>query len=160
MASLHPTLWLHRDRLQECGGNHYSNVSPATASWSAVDICSRETGTSSSSSRSFNFTVLHRPAMSAGQGHKGLALGPPKTLSGEARHVDLGLPAWPGSSHNEHVSTVSRRRRRRCTPTTSLVFSRPDVVALNPDRMTKRFGQLVETCWYATPDSKTCVMFA
>lgn len=79
------------------------------------------------------------------RGHKGLMLTAPKTASGTARKIDVGLQAvgvllahrlaqdavrveW-GSSYSDH----------------GLVFARPSGDPQHPERVTKRFGQLVKS---------------
>ena len=75
--------------------------------------------------------------------HHGILFGPPKTTSGEARRVDLGGHAAGALLMHKLAQDAAREKLGVVYRDHDLVFAQPSGDPINPERLTKRFSQLV-----------------
>ena len=76
--------------------------------------------------------------------HRGILVGPPKTASGEARRVDLSGQATGALLTHKLAQDSARETLGVVYRDHDLVFAQPTGDPFNPERLTKRFTQLVD----------------
>jgi integrase len=80
-----------------------------------------------------------------GRRHKGIQFGPPKTASGDARRVDLGQAGVGVLLEQRLRQEAERVQGGSVYADHDLVFARKDGNPIHPERVTKRFIQLVKS---------------
>jgi len=75
--------------------------------------------------------------------HRGILFGPPKTASGEARRVDLSGQATGALLMHKLAQDAAREKLGSAYRDHDLVFAQPSGDPINPERLTKRFGELL-----------------
>jgi integrase len=80
-----------------------------------------------------------------GRLHKGIQFGPPKTASGDARRVDLGQAGVGVLLEQRLRQEAERAQGGSVYADHDLVFAREDGNPIHPERVTKRFIQLVKS---------------
>jgi hypothetical protein len=77
--------------------------------------------------------------------HKGMAITAPKMASGEARRVDLGPTAVGALLTHRLAQDADKAAWADAYRDHGLVFGQANGDPIHPERITKRFGQLVQT---------------
>ncbi len=80
------------------------------------------------------------------QEHTGLAFGQPKTSSGDARMIDLDAGTVGTLIAHNLAQAVERVDWGEAYSDHGLVFAREDGTPISPERVTKRFAELVKEC--------------
>jgi len=83
-------------------------------------------------------------ACDCGQTHKGLDVSAPKTASGEARRVDLGSAAVAALLTHRLAQDAEKSSWGSAYRDHDLVFAQANGDPIHPERITKRFRQLVK----------------